>query len=195
MHVGIANLRWRGKRSRHSRCMRNPQFYVSGKRPIVRYRLSIKLPYGISVGENLSWFIRHLSDGFMYRFVKSPIRHLGLAIRNVRCVWRFSPTLWYLFIKSFQDHTSYSINHAYKPWLKIGRRLSSRYHYHYYGYYHSLRPWHEYLLPVFDVFFHSQFNTTGSIYPTVSCRFDIWILWLKVTDTLCQIEHLYMNTC
>ena len=26
---------WLGKRSRHSRCMRNPQFYVSGKRPIV----------------------------------------------------------------------------------------------------------------------------------------------------------------
>ena len=26
--------RWRGKRSRHSRCMRTAQFYVSGKRPI-----------------------------------------------------------------------------------------------------------------------------------------------------------------
>ena len=26
--------RWRGKRSRHSRRMRNPQFYVSGKRPM-----------------------------------------------------------------------------------------------------------------------------------------------------------------
>ena len=26
--------RWRGKRSRHSRCMRNPQFSVSGKRPM-----------------------------------------------------------------------------------------------------------------------------------------------------------------
>ena len=25
---------WRGKRSRHYRCMRNPQFYVSGKRPM-----------------------------------------------------------------------------------------------------------------------------------------------------------------
>ena len=25
--------RWRGKRSQHSRCMCNPQFYVSGKRP------------------------------------------------------------------------------------------------------------------------------------------------------------------
>ena len=31
-HVGIANLRWRGKRSRHFRRMRNPQFYVSVKR-------------------------------------------------------------------------------------------------------------------------------------------------------------------
>ena len=27
--------RWRGKRSRHSRRMHNPQFYVSGKRPMV----------------------------------------------------------------------------------------------------------------------------------------------------------------
>ena len=34
MHVGITNPRWRGKRSRHSRRMRNPQFYVSGKRPM-----------------------------------------------------------------------------------------------------------------------------------------------------------------
>ena len=33
MHVGNANTQWRGKRSRHSRCMHNPQFYVSGKRP------------------------------------------------------------------------------------------------------------------------------------------------------------------
>ena len=33
-HVGIANARWRGKRSRHSRRMRNPQFCVSGKRPM-----------------------------------------------------------------------------------------------------------------------------------------------------------------
>ena len=28
-----------------------------------------------------------------YKFVKFPIRHLGLAIGNVRCVRRFSPTL------------------------------------------------------------------------------------------------------
>ena len=31
---GFLWSRWWGKRSRHSRCMRNPQFYLSGKRPI-----------------------------------------------------------------------------------------------------------------------------------------------------------------
>ena len=34
MHAGITNPWWWEKRSRHSRRMRNPQFYVSGKRPI-----------------------------------------------------------------------------------------------------------------------------------------------------------------
>ena len=34
MHVGNANPWWWGKCSRHSRRMRNPQFYVSGKRPM-----------------------------------------------------------------------------------------------------------------------------------------------------------------
>ena len=32
---GFIWTRWRGKRSRHSRRMGNPQFYVSGKRPMV----------------------------------------------------------------------------------------------------------------------------------------------------------------
>ena len=34
VHVGIANPRWWGKRSHHSQHMHNPQFYVSGKRPM-----------------------------------------------------------------------------------------------------------------------------------------------------------------
>ena len=43
MHAGIANSRFPligggEKRSRHSRRMRNPQFYVSGKRPVAFYR-------------------------------------------------------------------------------------------------------------------------------------------------------------
>ena len=39
MHAEIANPWWRGKRSRHSWCMRNPQFYVSGKRPMLVHLL------------------------------------------------------------------------------------------------------------------------------------------------------------
>ena len=34
---------WRGKRSRHSRRMRDPQFYVSGKKPMLSTHLIIKL--------------------------------------------------------------------------------------------------------------------------------------------------------
>ena len=44
MYVGIANPRWRRKRSRHSRRMRKPQFYVSVKSPtlsLLRYMVVI----------------------------------------------------------------------------------------------------------------------------------------------------------
>ena len=34
---GFLRCRWRGKRSRHFRRMRNPQLYISGKRPIGKY--------------------------------------------------------------------------------------------------------------------------------------------------------------
>ena len=39
VHVGIANPRYRGNSFRHSRRMRNPQFYVSGKSPTVLFSL------------------------------------------------------------------------------------------------------------------------------------------------------------
>ena len=45
MRVGIVNMR--GKRSWHSQRMRDPQFCVSGKRPMVYRKLFIRLPdYG-----------------------------------------------------------------------------------------------------------------------------------------------------
>ena len=34
---GFPRIRWRGKRSRHSQRTRSPQFYISGKRPIVMW--------------------------------------------------------------------------------------------------------------------------------------------------------------
>ena len=45
MYVGIATSRWRGKRSRYSRRMHNPHFYVSGKRPIFDRRKITALSY------------------------------------------------------------------------------------------------------------------------------------------------------
>ena len=48
MHVGIANPWRRGKRSRHSRRMRNPQFYVSRKRAMASLgdsELVLKVPW------------------------------------------------------------------------------------------------------------------------------------------------------
>ena len=58
--------RWRGKRSRHSRCMRKPQFNVSGKRPVL-------MLYGVIVcmvasGSSDQWGIGHdnkLSQGII----------------------------------------------------------------------------------------------------------------------------------
>ena len=44
MHVGFASPRGLGKRSRHSRRMRNPQSYVSGKRPIAKTSHAISTP-------------------------------------------------------------------------------------------------------------------------------------------------------
>ena len=43
MYVGIANPRWRVKHSRHSRRMCNPQFYVSGKKPMYMKMIKFKL--------------------------------------------------------------------------------------------------------------------------------------------------------
>ena len=45
MHVGIANPRWWGKRSRYSQRMRNLQFYVSGKRPMAHPHLFCQRSY------------------------------------------------------------------------------------------------------------------------------------------------------
>ena len=37
----VRHTRWPGKRSRHSRRTRNPQFYLSGKRPMVQIQVRI----------------------------------------------------------------------------------------------------------------------------------------------------------
>ena len=66
MYVGIANPWWRGKRSRHSRRMRNPQFYVSCKahewerRTLKQWTLR-KLEQRVSVKTRLKTEFREIS--------------------------------------------------------------------------------------------------------------------------------------
>ena len=48
--------RWGGKRSRHSRRIRNPQFYVSGKRPISA-DITFDVPGVLYMKPVLSWFV------------------------------------------------------------------------------------------------------------------------------------------
>ena len=59
MRVGIANPWWQGKRSRHSQRMRNPQFYVSDKRPMLLNEEVIN-NNGITVTRYTeSWILMH----------------------------------------------------------------------------------------------------------------------------------------
>ena len=43
---GFLRSRWGGKRSPHSRCMRNLQFYVTGKRPMETYSSNTAITFG-----------------------------------------------------------------------------------------------------------------------------------------------------
>ena len=72
MHVGIVNPQWRGKRSRHSRRMRNPQFYVFGKRlipesgPCGILRSTTRFHYGLGRVVNNNLF----SPFFIFWYLK-----------------------------------------------------------------------------------------------------------------------------
>ena len=53
--IGFLWSRWWGKRSRHSRRMRNPQFYVSGKRSITKLSANITVhPVSITHCANMT---------------------------------------------------------------------------------------------------------------------------------------------
>ena len=75
MHVGIANPRWRGKRSRHSRRMHNPQFYVSGKRPMAVYHQVII--YEWFFVDKFSMCIQKFADLDTSTWASEQLRHSG----------------------------------------------------------------------------------------------------------------------
>ena len=90
MHVGIAKPRWWGKRSGHSRRMRNPQFYVSGKSLMPYYvRWSTGAACGITTIINL---MIHESVIIVYIIVVTrciTLRNRGYYLLNI-----LIPGLW-----------------------------------------------------------------------------------------------------
>ena len=72
MLVGIANPWWRGKRARYSRCMCNPQFYVSDKRPsLLRLRCIIRF-------QHIKWYVT-VRSLFSNRRTELSLTHWGLV--------------------------------------------------------------------------------------------------------------------
>ena len=53
MHAWIANPQWQGKRYRHSLRMHDPQFYVSGKRPMAAINTHLATHWG-STGDSVA---------------------------------------------------------------------------------------------------------------------------------------------
>ena len=117
MHVRVANLQWRGK---HSRRMRNPQFYVSGKRPMAWWLLTpnhfLNQLWFIFVqtlwhspghnitkcSTNLYWndtlrnlnFERSLNGGSLLGWIFHSCLHRMLSFYNIRCGQRWPVCRW-----------------------------------------------------------------------------------------------------
>ena len=91
---GFLWSRWRGKRSRHSRRMRNPQFYVSGKKPMVAcpFRTMIALYRMFTFIMCLIWLMFGIL--FLYLSTSFVVSALGHSFSNNG----FNNTEWTSFI-------------------------------------------------------------------------------------------------
>ena len=85
--------RWRGKRSRNSWRMSNPQFYVSGKRPMLYW---IELLYHITIRQCIQWI---LLTHHLFQTSASPhtVHFINIA-HFILCWW-------------MEDHTSLVVSH------------------------------------------------------------------------------------
>ena len=115
---GFLWSRWRGKRSRHSRRMRNPQFYVSGKRPIpYRYKIPNFTRYHIIIW--CDTYILYLSNGnFSYELTdvltEIDYSHWTVNLGNEKNPLRMA---WEVDNKNTKSHCLYEIFLALKRGL------------------------------------------------------------------------------
>ena len=109
---GFLWSRWQGKRSRHSGCMRNPKYYVSGKRPMGCLRGGRKVTRGICAyqfngHQRLWWEQGRRSDGFLCLYASSMIypKIIYALVNFVTFIWIYVQNvcignvyIWYIYI-------------------------------------------------------------------------------------------------
>ena len=113
MHHGTCVTRWRGKRSRHSRRMHNPQFYVFVKKPIDSHHkpgnlcICIHVVYAFSDEMDINILLPDFSNPFFH--IWTCLNTIGVlwiqwysGVRKV--VWHFL-MWWYIFsVVDFRRH-------------------------------------------------------------------------------------------
>ena len=92
MHIGIANPRWWGKRSRHSRRMCNPRFYLSGMRSMHCGVHAVHVPT----------FTSTMYSGWLWKLLHRPLVQRG----NHFCYCRYFPHLVFELSKYRSSITS-----------------------------------------------------------------------------------------
>ena len=86
--------RWQGKRSRHSRRMHNPQFYVSGKRPMMLYSWGIIILMTASKRKYLKLIAKMITKAELF-FKVAFDSNIWWAMRYLLSVfWRINITLY-----------------------------------------------------------------------------------------------------
>ena len=111
---------WQGKRSRHSWRMRNPQFYVSGKRPMLLFSVFSQLGRSyVLVNRNLDekWLLSNF-DGLVQdrsnssALALTAINKMSLQLAAFR-QWCFRPFGWFAQREGFQFwHIYYDSRHV-----------------------------------------------------------------------------------
>ena len=125
---GFLWSRWRGKRSRHSRRMRNPQFYVSGKRPMEACDLLTHLFQARCLNRKILserhiriWNLKH--HWLIMRILIEII--FDLLIPSCLNLWRVNDVCWsqtrIIFARRKTSRPSWSIETKTK-WCNMHRR-------------------------------------------------------------------------
>ena len=97
LNSGFLWCRWRVKRSRHSRRMRNPQFYVSGKRPMLEWWWSCSFVFVFNDRIKQNIWVLHVFIQFHYlkilhtrqRTIVAVVQVTLLLVQYWKCLGKF----------------------------------------------------------------------------------------------------------